>query len=213
MAAVAYDQAPVLLLVPAMPDAGRTTAGGVHYVDDGRGRRPVASTAYAEDPRLGYQNSHLLRWAEERSGGALRASQGSVVLLGDLRVSGADAVCDAPTTLSKKGHALVCVVDAETHDDLRVVARGGVLHHMATLPSVVIAKGGITSATVASTGLDARTAWVEGPAMTGVAIWRVGDGDTATRLLVVPGNVGSDDLLVDLVARVAVDRTLGGDRQ
>ncbi len=322
-----HEETPVLLLVPAMPDAGRITVNGVHYVVDGDTRRPVASTPYAADPRLGYRNSHLLQWAEERSGGSLRATRGRVVTLDDLRANGAGSVTNAITTLSQAGHASVCAVDAETDDDLKVVARGlvaaedagarvlvrsappfaailgnslatslrpmplsdnvlvvcgsfvplatrqlaslakdypgaiveadidallgtplaeqvrladlldtrlrdlnvavlatprhpptsemsfddslhiaetlaGVLRQMATLPNVVIAKGGITSATVASQGLGADTALVEGPAMTGVAIWRVDNDSTATRLLVVPGNVGCDDLLTDLVSRV-----------
>lgn len=326
-AKAAYEETPVLLLVPAMPDAGRITVDGVHYVVDGDIRRPVASTPYAADPRLGYRNSHLLQWAEERSEGSLTATRGWVVTLAELRAKGSNAVADALTTLSQSGHASVCAVDAETRDDLRIVARGlvaaedagasvlvrsappfaailgnslatslqpvplsdkvlvvcgsfvplatrqlaslaeeypgaiveadvdsllrtpvaeqarladlldtrlndanvavlatprnpptshisfddslriaetlaRVLRQVAALPPVVIAKGGITSATVASQGLGADSAWVEGPAMTGVATWRVDHDATTTRLLVVPGNVGSDSLLTELVTEV-----------
>ncbi len=69
------------------------------------------------------------------------------------------------------------------------------------LPLVAIAKGGVTSATVASVGAAAEMAWVEGPAMTGVATCKV-DADGAVRLLVVPGNVGNNDLLMELVSKV-----------
>ncbi|GMQ93846.1 MAG: four-carbon acid sugar kinase family protein [Acidimicrobiia bacterium] len=327
VAEVAFRERPVLLLVPAMPDAGRVTINGVHQVDDGRTRKPVASTPYAADPRLGYSNSHLLAWAEERSGGALSARRGAVVALGDLRTRGVDAIVESLIPLSRSGIASVCAVDAETNDDLRIIAKGllaaeeagadvlvrsappfaailgeclatslrpvprsdkvlvvcgsfvplatrqlaslsgeypgavveadldallespaseqarvadrldtqlrradvailatprrpptsevpfgdslriaenlaGALRQMTDLPPVVVAKGGVTSATVASAGLAADTAWVEGPAMTGVATWRVGERDSAVRLLVVPGNVGSDDLLTELVSNI-----------
>jgi len=327
VAEVAFRERPVLLLVPAMPDAGRVTVNGIHQVDDGQTRKPVASTPYAADPRLGYNNSHLLAWAEERSGGALPAGRGAVVALGDLRTRGVDAIVETLLSLSRSGFASVCAVDAETTDDLRIIAAGlvaaedagagvlvrsappfaailgkclatslrpvpksdkvlvvcgsfvplatrqlaslcgvypgavvetdldallespaseqvrvadrldaqlvsadvavlatprrpptskmsfddslriaenlaGVLRQMPNLPSVVVAKGGVTSATVASVGLGAETAWVEGPAMTGVATWRVGECDGAVRLLVVPGNVGSDNLLTELVSRI-----------
>ncbi len=326
-AKAAFQEPPVLLLVPAMPDAGRVTVNGVHQVDDGQTRRPVASTTYAADPRLGYKSSQLLEWAEERSAGRLPADQGRLVTLDDLATRGADVVAETLIEMSRLGGAAVCAVDAVDHGDLATIAEGLVasedgganvvvrsappfaailgnclatllrpvpradrvlvvcgsfvplatrqlaslsavfpeavveanisalletpaaeqarlaaaldtrlqdgnvavlatprrpptsdvsfddslriaqhlaatLRHLSELPSVVVAKGGITSATVASVGLAAKTAWVEGPAMTGVATWKMGDADGAVRLLVVPGNVGSDDLLTELVSRV-----------
>jgi hypothetical protein len=65
---------------------------------------------------------------------------------------------------------------------------------------VVIAKGGITSAVTARDGLGARAARVVGPITTGVSLWRL---STGTDYVVVPGNVGGPDLLVDVVAAVA----------
>lgn len=326
-AKAAFHEPPVLLLVPAMPDAGRVTVNGVHLVDDGQTRRPVASTPYAADPRLGYRNSELLEWAAERSAGALPANHGNLVTLDDLATRGADAVAETLIDMSRLGRAAVCAVDAVTHDDLEIIAEGlaasenaganvlvrsappfaailgnclatrlrpvpqadrvlvvcgsfvplatqqlaslsavypdvvveadiralvespaaeqarlaaalnerlqnvnvavlatprnppsskvsfddslriaehlaATLRQLPELPRVIVAKGGITSATVASVGLAAETAWVEGPAMTGVATWKVGDADGAVRLLVVPGNVGNADLLMELVSKV-----------
>jgi uncharacterized protein YgbK (DUF1537 family) len=63
---------------------------------------------------------------------------------------------------------------------------------------VIVAKGGITSAVVARRGLGAREALVVGPVVDGVSLWEV----PAARLLVVPGNVGADDLLASLVERI-----------
>jgi uncharacterized protein YgbK (DUF1537 family) len=47
-------------------------------------------------------------------------------------------------------------------------------------------------------GLGVRAAEVVGPVLPGVSRWRAGDLD----YLVVPGNVGDDRLLADLVALV-----------
>ena len=64
---------------------------------------------------------------------------------------------------------------------------------------VVIAKGGITSAVTARAGLGARVARVIGPILTGVSLWRLPEG---TSYVVVPGNVGGPELLVELVAAI-----------
>lgn len=68
------------------------------------------------------------------------------------------------------------------------------------LPAVVVTKGGVTSASIVRDGLGAPVAHVVGPAVTGVGHWRVvtRDGEE-TSCLVVPGNVGGDDLLVELL--------------
>jgi uncharacterized protein YgbK (DUF1537 family) len=62
-----------------------------------------------------------------------------------------------------------------------------------------VAKGGITSAVTARNGLGARSARVIGPILPGVVLWRLPDG---TDYLVVPGNVGGPDLLVEVVAAI-----------
>ena len=57
------DREPVLMLVPALPAAGRVTLAGVHYA----GSVPVHQTAYARDGLFAYRSSRLLEWAEERT--------------------------------------------------------------------------------------------------------------------------------------------------
>jgi uncharacterized protein YgbK (DUF1537 family) len=70
-------------------------------------------------------------------------------------------------------------------------------------PGVVLAKGGITSAVTARMGLKASRAWVRGPVAPGVALWEIADGkQQALPYIVVPGNVGADDLLEALVTRM-----------
>ena len=66
---------------------------------------------------------------------------------------------------------------------------------MAPRPGVVIAKGGITAAVTLRTGFGADEAEVIGPVVPGISRWRAG----ALEYLVVPGNVGHDDVLAELV--------------
>jgi uncharacterized protein YgbK (DUF1537 family) len=65
-------------------------------------------------------------------------------------------------------------------------------------PGVVVAKGGITAAVTLREGFGAEEAEVIGPVVPGVSRWRAG----ALDYLVVPGNVGGDELLADVVAAV-----------
>jgi uncharacterized protein YgbK (DUF1537 family) len=116
--------APVLLLAPAMPAAGRITRGGRHYlVRDGR-LIPAAETEYARDADFGYQESDLLAWAEERTAGLLPAWDGRVVPLPDLRREGPVAVRRALADLAACGRPAACAVDAETDEDLWQIAHG-----------------------------------------------------------------------------------------
>lgn len=62
--------------------------------------------------------------------------------------------------------------------------------------SVVVAKGGITSAEVARTGVGASSAVVLGQVLPGVSVWRMRARDGREILyVVVPGNVGGPDTL------------------
>jgi uncharacterized protein YgbK (DUF1537 family) len=72
----------------------------------------------------------------------------------------------------------------------------------AVLPSVevVVSKGGITSAEVASTGLGARSAVVLGQVLPGVSVWELEARDGRPLLyVVVPGNVGDPETLIDVL--------------
>jgi uncharacterized protein YgbK (DUF1537 family) len=70
-------------------------------------------------------------------------------------------------------------------------------------PSVLVAKGGITSAVTLREGVGADVADVLGPVLPGVSRWaaRWPDGSPLD-YLVVPGNVGDDDLLARLVGGI-----------
>ena len=121
---VAPSGRPVLLLVPALPSAGRVTVGGVHLFDrDGR-RTPLHETEYARDGVFAYSSARLLEWAEERSDGLFRAGAGRELHLDVLRSRGPAAVTDALLALSASGAPAVLAPDAETPDDLEIVAEG-----------------------------------------------------------------------------------------
>lgn len=121
---VAPSAWPVLLLVPALPSAGRVTVGGVHLFDrDGR-RTPLHETEYARDGVFAYSSARLLEWAEERSGGLFRAGAGRELHLDVLRSRGPAAVTEALRALSASGGPAVLAPDAETLVDLEVVAEG-----------------------------------------------------------------------------------------
>jgi len=320
---------PPLLLAPALPSAGRVTRNGVHLIERDGTATPLDETEYARDGLFSYGTARLLDWAEERSGGLFDASLGRELHLGDLRREGGAAVAAALQTLASAGRPAVLAPDAETEDDLALIAEGygqavragvpalvrcapafagilagttapglvappaagpgGVLvvcgsyvptttRQLAALaetgvavvevdadalaedgaeaeiaraaaatsavirrdglgvvatprtrseqtrhldagervaaglaliagrveprPSVVIAKGGITSAVTLRDGFGAETAEVVGPVLQGVSRWRADGRDGALDYLVVPGNVGADDLLVRLVDSV-----------
>ena len=122
--AVHDGRTPPLLLVPALPHAGRITVGGVHYLVRDGARIPLHETEYAADPAFAYSDARLLRWAEERSNGFFPAEAGREVHLGRLRVDGAGAVAETLLELHGAGTPAVCAPDAETLADLEMIARG-----------------------------------------------------------------------------------------
>ena len=54
---------PSLLLVPALPSAGRVTVGGVHFFEREGVRTPLHETEYARDGVFAYGSARLLDWA------------------------------------------------------------------------------------------------------------------------------------------------------
>lgn len=108
----------VNLFVPAFLEAGRVTVGGVHYAEvDGR-RVEVAQTEYAHDHEFGYTTSRLTDWIAERDPRRSAIAVGADVLRSP---DGAAALREA--LLSAPAGAII-VPDAETIDDLTVIAAG-----------------------------------------------------------------------------------------
>jgi uncharacterized protein YgbK (DUF1537 family) len=152
---------PVLLLVPALPSAGRITVGGVHLFDlDGR-RTPLHETEYARDGVFTYASARLLEWADERSNGLFRAGAGRELHLAVLRSRGPSAVAEALLALAATGDPVVFAPDAETVDDLDLVAQGyraAAAHGASVIVRCAPTFAGVLAATTASAFVPAPIA-------------------------------------------------------
>ena len=132
--------------------------------------------------------------------------------LGSTRAAGAEIARAAREIDARRsrGGAVVLATPAERPPGLRGLDVGerisrnlaAVVAALEKPPRVVVAKGGITSAVTLQHGLGADEAEVVGPVVPGVSLWRAAGRRGPVDYFVVPGNVGSDDLLVGLVERV-----------
>lgn len=77
------------------------------------------------------------------------------------------------------------------------------------LVGTVVSKGGITSAEVARTCFAARTAHVRGQVAPGISVWDLGSSAQRALQVIVPGNVGDADTLVDVMHALGVGRQEG----
>ena len=109
-----------VVIVPAFPDAGRVTVGGVHYMLGDGLLTPVSDTEFANDATFGFKNSNLARYVEEKSDGRFRAEDVIVLDLTIVR-GGTLAIADA---VMGAEHSTPIVVDAVTENDLRALALG-----------------------------------------------------------------------------------------
>ena len=84
-----------VLLVPAFLEAGRVTAGDVHWARIGGGLVPVGETEFARDAAFGYHASDLRDFVAEKSNGALRPGDVASIGLTDIRRGGpsGSAIC------------------------------------------------------------------------------------------------------------------------
>lgn len=101
----------VLLFVPAFPDGGRVTRGGVHYAAIAGVETPAAETEYADDPVFGFHHSAMTEYVAEKTGSA------SIhVPLDEVRAGGLEErLRDAPA-----GSVVTC--DAVTNADIICIA-------------------------------------------------------------------------------------------
>jgi uncharacterized protein YgbK (DUF1537 family) len=110
-----------VLLVPAFLEAGRFTAGDVHWARVGGQVLPVGETEFARDATFGYAASDLREFVAEKRGG--RAAPGDVlsVTLDDIRLGGPPRVAEL---LAGVGGGRFVVVNAVDYADLDVVVLG-----------------------------------------------------------------------------------------
>jgi uncharacterized protein YgbK (DUF1537 family) len=112
--------------------------------------------------------------------------------------------------LSADGRALLATERSPVHDrvpaapELLMDALVATVRGLASEVDLVVAKGGITSARLATDALSAASARVRGQILPGVPVWslRTPLGDAS--YVVVPGNVGTDDTLRDILRRISV---------
>ncbi|MFF1829009.1 four-carbon acid sugar kinase family protein [Paenarthrobacter sp. NPDC058040] len=122
-----------VVIVPAFPDAGRVTIGGVHYMrasgEDAGYLTPVAETEFAKDASFGFANSEMAKYVEEKSKGRFAAE--NVIVL-DLNIIRAGAAANDPAisakaiadALESATDSTPIVADIVTENDFRALALG-----------------------------------------------------------------------------------------
>ncbi len=109
-----------IVVVPAFPDAGRLTIGGVHGMAVDGEFVPVGETEFARDSTFGFSSSRLSEWVQEKTGGDTPAEAVVVITLDVVR-AGPDAIAEM---LSRAPSGSVFAVDIVDEDDLRRLALG-----------------------------------------------------------------------------------------
>lgn len=111
----------VTVLVPAFIEGGRFTIDDVHYILEQQELVPVADTPFARDTVFGYTHSNLREWVEEKTRGAVKASEVASISLKDIRLRGPEAVAEMLTACSP---GQVCIANACSYKDLEVLVMG-----------------------------------------------------------------------------------------
>ena len=110
-----------VLLVPSYFEAGRFTAGDVHWATIGGEPVPTGRTEFARDATFGYEASDLKDFVAEKSAGAISADQVLSVSLDDIRSGGIDRVADI---FCSARNLQFIVVNATDFSDLEIVVLG-----------------------------------------------------------------------------------------
>ena len=136
-----------VLLAPAFLEAGRLTAGDIHWARAGPGLVPVGETEFARDHAFGFTASDLRDFISEKSGGAVEPAAIHSLSLTDIRLGGPSRVAEL---LAGATDGTWVVVNATEYSDLETVACGVLLAERAgrsflfrTGPSFVRALGGL----------------------------------------------------------------------
>lgn len=121
--------ASVNILIPAFFEGGRYTIGDIHYVAQNEELIPAGQTPYANDRVFGYQHSNLKSWVEEKTQGAILASEVISFSIQELRRRSLDFLTDK---LNACEPGSTCIVNAAEYQDLQVFALA--LMHAEILP-------------------------------------------------------------------------------
>ena len=137
VAEVSGEKTDGVVLVPAFPDAGRVTIGGVHYMR-GTGEAagtltPVSETEFAKDATFGFTTSVMADYVQEKSQGRLAAGSVIVLHLNIIRAGAAaqDPAAGAQISANAIADAIEAatdstpiVADIVTENDLRALSLG-----------------------------------------------------------------------------------------
>jgi uncharacterized protein YgbK (DUF1537 family) len=110
-----------VLLVPAYLEAGRFTAGNVHWAQVGGEVQRVGETEFAADATFGFASSDLRDFIAEKSAGTIKRGEVFSITLNDIRVGGPQRIAEILTMVT--GGAFV-VVNAVEYADLDIVVLG-----------------------------------------------------------------------------------------
>ena len=108
-----------VLLAPAYLEAGRVTAGDVHWARVGGRFVPVGETEFARDATFGYADSNLRDFVVAASHGAIEPGRVRSIGLDDIRVGGAQRVAEI---LDGGSPGDIVVVNALDYADLETAA-------------------------------------------------------------------------------------------
>ena len=110
-----------VLLVPAFLEAGRLTAGDIHWARVGGRLVPVGETEFAQDATFGYTASDLRDFVADKSGGTIGRDDVGSIGLADIRLGGPQRVRELLAGVRDGSWA---VVNATEYSDLETVAAG-----------------------------------------------------------------------------------------
>ena len=167
-----------VLLVPAFLEAGRLTAGDIHWARVGGRLVPVGETEFARDAAFGYSTSDLRDFVAEKSGGAIRRDDVGSVGLADIRLGGPQRVRELLAGVRDGSWA---VINATEYSDLETVAAGVLMAERAGA-SFLFRTG--PSFVRALTGMGPRAP------LRGADIWPTGPPQGGHGLIVVGSHVG-----------------------
>ena len=110
-----------VVLVPAFFEAGRFTAGDIHWAMVSGEAVPVGESEFAKDATFGYTSSNLREFVAEKSGGRFTVDDVHSISLTDIREGGPDRVAEILSGVT--GGAWV-VINATDYGDLEIVVLG-----------------------------------------------------------------------------------------
>jgi uncharacterized protein YgbK (DUF1537 family) len=190
-----------VLVVPAYFEAGRFTAGNVHWARVGAELLPAGETEFARDATFGYAASDLREFIAEKSGGTIQPGEVVTITLDDIRLGGPQRVAEILAGVT--GGAFV-VVNAVEYADLDVVVLGlldaeaaGKSFLYRTGPSFVQAVAGLDP----QDPLQASEIWPAGhPGGHGLVVVGSHVGLTSRQVAVAQERSGLTEVELDVVA-------------